>query len=217
VNPFDKLLSIMVRPWVVACVVGFTAISFIYLDESIAYFFHGLNLRENWVILYWITNLGLGAIYFVSLLLLALISRYMLHNPVLEARAWFLWLCVIFPSIICFGLKVIFGRARPNLLFGEQMYGFYGFKLDASFWSFPSGHTTTLMGLVFGLAILFPKYCYRLIFLGFFVASSRIFLTNHYFSDVLSASYLALLEIGCLLYWLRRRELLSFHPQQELG
>lgn len=213
-NPFDKLLSIMMKPLVIAGMVGFIAISFVYIDEPLAYYLHGFNLRENWVFLKWITNLGLGAVYFVGFFVLALFCRLILQNNLWESRAWFLWLCVVFPSFICTGLKVTFGRARPGLLFDEQLYGFYGLKFHAPFWSFPSGHTTTIMGLVFGLAVLFPKYCYRFIILGLLIASSRILLTHHYLSDVVSASYLALLEVGLLQCWLKKRAWLSFRAQE---
>ena len=35
---------------------------------------------------------------------------------------------------------------------------------------------------------------------------SRIMLTEHYLSDVIVASYLALIEVGLLLVWLRRKK-----------
>jgi len=95
-------------------------------------------------------------------------------------------------------LKVIFGRARPDMLFNDQLYGFYGLQTHAQFWSFPSGHTTTVMGFVFGLCALFPRHCVAFILTGLIVVSTRILLTHHFLSDVLIASYLALLEVGLL-------------------
>jgi len=205
VNAFERLLATMTKPLVAISFMGLIVCSFLYLDRPIAYYFHNLDLRTNLSILNWVTRLGIGALYFIVLLLLALIFRYLRPNPQMEIRAWFLWLCVLIPSIICFVLKVLFGRARPGLLFDEQLYGFYGLKLHAPFWSFPSGHTTTVMGLVFGLCVLFPRYLYAFIVAGVLIVSSRILLTHHYLSDVLIATYLALLEVGVLNWWLRRK------------
>jgi membrane-associated phospholipid phosphatase len=88
-------------------------------------------------------------------------------------------------------------------------YGFYGFETDAHFWSLPSGHTTTIMGVVLGFGILFPRYFYPLLVLGFSVALSRVLLTHHYLSDVFFTFYLTVIEIGFLLYVLRRNSWLA--------
>ena len=125
---------------------------------------------------------------------------------------WFLWLCVLVPSLVCLVLKVLLGRARPDLLFNEHLYGFFGLKTHAPYWSFPSGHTTTVMGFVFGLSVLFPRKCYLFILAGSIVVLSRILLTHHYLSDVMAASYLALLEVGLLFWWSRRFKFFNHLP-----
>jgi len=202
---FERLVAVMIKPWVVVSCVALIVISFLYFDQPIAYYFYSVDMRTNLPLLTWITHLGVGGVYFALLLMFALYFRYINKNPYWESRVWFLWLCVVVPSIICFGLKVMFGRARPGLLFDEHLYGFFGMQLHAPYWSFPSGHTTTVMGLMFGLAALFPNYCYRFILLGFVIVSSRILLTHHYLSDVLLACYLALLEVGLLHCWIQRK------------
>ncbi|WP_133126935.1 phosphatase PAP2 family protein [Legionella nagasakiensis] len=211
-KPFDRLFSTLTKPWIAAAYWGFIILSFLYFDQPIAFFFYDLDLDAHVPFLKWITNLGLGGIYFVSLFLLAFVFRYVYRKPQWEAQAWFLWLCVVIPSLVCLVLKITLGRARPHLLFYDGLYGFYGLKTHASYWSLPSGHTTTMMGFVFGLSILFPRYGYAFIIGGLTVALSRILLTNHYLSDVLAASYLALVEIGLLLCWLRHKSTLSHLP-----
>ena len=106
-------------------------------------------------------------------------------------------------------LKIVFSRARPDLLFSQQWYGFYGFKFSAPFWSFPSGHATTIMGFVFALCALWPKYRYLFLLYGVLIALSRVVLTHHYLSDVMVASYLALVEVGLLYSWFVQRKWLS--------
>jgi len=204
-NPFDRVLSIFTKPRVAAGVISFLVLSFLFIDQPLATYLYSLRLGINYPFLNWITNVGLGGVYFVSLFSLALFFRYIVKRADWEARAWFLWLCVVVPSLVCFCLKMLLGRSRPKLLFNDDLYGFYFFKTHAPFWSFPSGHSTTIMGLVFGLSILFPRYGYRFMFLGAVVAISRVLLTHHFLSDVLTASYLALLEVGLLYCVLRQR------------
>lgn len=208
-NPFDRLLTLMTRPWVTLVVVALIVLSFSCLDQPLAIYLHGVDLKTNSLVLNWITKLGISVIYLPAFFLLAIFFRFIQVNRTWEARAWFLFACVAVPVVICGVLKVLLGRARPVMFFKEHLYGFYGLQWHSPFWSFPSGHTTTIMGVVLGLAILFPRYCYALLTTGFIVALSRVLLTQHYLSDVLTASYLTLLEIGLLLWVLRRKSWLA--------
>lgn len=211
-TPFNRLSSIAMKPWFVVGYAVFLAIAFLYIDKPLAIYLKGLDLGQRFFWLVWITNLGLGGIYFITLFLLALFFRYVMRNPVSESAAWFLWLCVTIPSAICLGLKILLGRARPDLLFSEQLYGFYGLHWHAPYWSFPSGHTTTIMAFVFSASILIPRYGYALITAGAVIAISRILLVHHYLSDVLVAGYLALVEISLIVFVLRRQRLLTISP-----
>ena len=204
-SPFDRLLRIMLQPWVAVSYLSFTVLSFLYLDKPIAYFLHGLEIKTRVPLIYWITKLGQGAVYMALFFILAVFFRYMRRNKEFETRSWFLLLCVLVPNIICGILKVLLGRARPELWFDSQLFGFYGMHFNASFWSFPSGHTTTIAGLVFGLSIVFPRYFYAFIVSGLVVISTRVLLTDHYLSDVMATGYITLLEVGMLLVLLRRK------------
>lgn len=214
---FDRLFAIMTKPSVVVLYIAFIIFSFLYLDQPIAYYFHQVDVRANFPLINWLTKLGLGGLYLIALLLFVLFFRYIRPNKQAEVQAWFVWLCVLLPSLICLVLKILLGRARPDLLFSEQLYGFYGLQKHAPFWSFPSGHTTNIMGLIFGLCVLFPRYCYALLAVGLLIASTRIFLTHHYLSDVLAASYLALIEVGLLRWWLERQNVRVNSPDEALN
>ena len=204
-TPFDRLLSTMIKPWVAVSYIGFVIVSILYIDTPIAYYFHSLDSQSSLHLFNKIMTLGEGKLYIVVFFILALFFRYIYHNKAWEVRTWFLWLCVFIPNIICLSLKVGLGRARPDLLFKDQLYGFYGFKTQVDYWSFPSGHTTTVMGLVFGMSVLFPRYTYGYMLFGLLIVMSRVMFTNHYLSDVMVASYLVLIEVGLLHYWFRRK------------
>ena len=205
-SPFDRLFSVMAKTWVSTGFIALLVLSFLYLDKSIAIYFHQLDLEAFELILHGVTSLGIVELYVVGLFLLALFFRYVYRKWKWEAYSWFLWLCVLIPNVICLFLKVGLGRARPELWFEKQLYGFYGFHLKSSYWSFPSGHTTTMMGLMLGLSVLFPRGGYWFILLGLLASISRIILVKHYLSDVLIAAYLALVEIGVLVWWLRKNQ-----------
>lgn len=206
---FDRVLKLMMRPLVAISYLCFIVLSFFYFDKPIAYYFHSLSLKTTLPPIFWITKLGTGAIYMSLFLLLALFFRYIRQNKQWEARSWFLWLCVLIPNIVCGVLKVCLGRARPELLFDHHIFGFYGVHTNQLYWSCPSGHTTTVTGLALGLSILFPRFCYAFLIAGLGVISTRVFLTNHYLSDVMFTGYLTFLEMGFLLFYLRRKNWLS--------
>ena len=203
VTSFDRWVDTALKPWVVMLYVIGLVISFVYIDRWIAYYFHDHPVNALWPILYRLTDLGLGAVYLIPLFLLALFFRYVSPQRLWERRAWFLWGSVLVPSLICLVLKILLGRARPELLFSEHLYGFYGFHRHASFWSFPSGHTTAVMGFVFGVSALFPRYAYAVLIYGLLVALSRVLLTQHFVSDVMIASGLALVEVGLMYRWIQ--------------
>ncbi len=203
--PFDRLVKRLTSWWFISGYLGFLVLSFYYLDQPIAFYFQSLNLIET-LGLRWVTNAGLGGPYLISLLLIALFFRYAYQNKPYELKAWFLWFCVLIPSLVCLFLKTVLGRSRPGLLFNEGIYGFFGFHTGAQYWSFPSGHTTTITGMAFGLCILFPKYTYWFIAAALTIAFSRILLTQHFLSDVLMAAYLSFLEVTLIYYWCKRNQ-----------
>ncbi|MCA0403974.1 MAG: phosphatase PAP2 family protein [Proteobacteria bacterium] len=207
-TPVNRLFNLAIKPSVIISFTVFIILAFFYIDPFLAQYFHEANLRLNFPLLNYITHLGLGGFYLPSFLILALFFRYR-KDKAWENRFWFLFMAVFIPGMICVFLKVILGRARPVLLFSDDLYGFFGLHFKAIYWSFPSGHTTTIMSAAFALSVIFPRFFYLFMTLGLMVSSSRILLTSHYLSDVLVAAYLSLIEIGFLLYFLKKKGLLK--------
>lgn len=206
-NKFEKLFYNMTRPFVVIPCCVLIVLSFVYLDRPLMLFFHGAHQVMPMVFLKLFTRLGTGWFYILLFAVLAMSFRYVFHNSIWEKRAWFLWLCVFIPNLICLVLKICIGRARPELWLSDHISGFYGPSKSSVYWSLPSGHTTTIMGLMFGLCALFPRYCVAFIVFGLLVVSSRILLLEHHLSDVLFTTYLTLIEVGLLNYWYKNRRL----------
>lgn len=203
---FDRIFAFLTKFWVIALFVLVILGCYFYIDKQLASFLFPINYRANVRWLTWLTSLGTGALYIVGFLLAALFFRYVKPKPVWEARAWFLWLCIVLCSTITAVLKVLLGRARPDLWFEAKLYGFYGWQMmQRPFMSFPSGHTTTMMSVALGLSIIFPRHWLLFMATGFLVALSRVLLLQHYLSDVLTATYLVIIEIGLLRLVLRKK------------
>lgn len=202
---FDRLYHTSLKPWFVISFIGFIIVSFFYFDEPVAYYFNGLQLKSRLIILFWITKIGRAELFLIILLFLPLFYRYYIHNKTMEIKCWFLFLCVLIPYVVCLILKIIIGRARPELLFSEHLYGLYGLHMPIDLCSFPSGHTSAICGLMFGLIILYPRFRYIFLVVGLSLSSLRILLLHHYLSDVLGTIYLVTIEIGLFLQYLRKK------------
>ena len=153
-----------------------------------------------------LTGLGKWKIYTALFLLAGLYFRYIDTNPTYEARSWYLFGCILIPNLIGFFLKIILSRARPDLLFESNYYGFYWFKLKDLYWCFPSGHAITVIGLAFGIVEIAPKFMYVLLGIALLVACSRVLLYHHYLSDVMTGFYLSMLIVGLFTQYLRRNQ-----------
>lgn len=209
-NQREKMLKTVASPWFTLFFLLSIVVSYFYFDRAIATFFHQLNLKQHTDLFHHVTNLALSGFYLASLGVLVLYFKFVTRNNLWAARVFFLWLSVAVPSTIVVGLKMLFGRARPELFLNYDIYGFLGFQTHAPFWSFPSGHTTTIMGLTAGLAYLFPRFRYAFLGTGFLIAFTRIILDRHFLSDILMASYLSILEVSILYFIMKRQKFLTF-------
>ena len=177
------------------------------------------------------TFLGSTKLSFIILLLLAfyfrsscciknICSKYIAHKvsyswllpnlkSVAEARVWFLIMSMSVTSALCGLLKCLLGRARPMMWIEHQQFGFYWFKITYDYWSFPSGHTTTIVSLALGLSVLFPRYTRGFLFFALCIVVSRVLLLQHYLSDVLATSLLVFIEMGFLIGFLKSKQWLA--------
>lgn len=86
--------------------------------------------------------------------------------------------------IVGYYLKKLFNRPRPYLVLAKA---FTGKKLFTDY-SFPSGHTTASFSLAVTYALSYPFLLLPLLFLAALIGISRIYLGQHYPTDVLAGS-----------------------------
>ncbi len=86
------------------------------------------------------------------------------------------------------------GHDRPVLFFeklGIEIYRIPGIEYHSHF-SFPSGHATTAFALFISIAMLSRSNIIKCLYLclAFMVAFSRVYLSQHFFEDILAGSLL---------------------------
>lgn len=195
-NQFEQLYTMMKKPWVIILYVLLVVLVYNFADKPTAAYFYHLDLRTNAPILRLFTALGKWVIYVAAFLCLGLFFRYGKKNPLAEKKIWFLLACVVLVNLVGLVLKIVFSRARPELLFTGDLFGFYWFQFNDLYWSFPSGHSLTIAGVAAGLGVLFPRYLYVFLVIALLVISTRVVLYFHYLSDVMTGFYLGFLLVG---------------------
>ncbi len=202
-SPLEKSYNFIKNPLVIGVFILFVVFVYQVIDRPLAIYLHQLNIREHLPFLKYFTALGTWLIYVAIFFGAGIYLRYVKKSEA-EKKAWYLLGCIFIPNVIGLVLKVCLGRARPDLLFSSQQFGFYGFEVNQLYWSMPSGHSVTIAALAYGLGIVFPKYFYAFLTVALLVATSRVLLYHHYLSDVLASFYYSLLIAGIFSHTLKR-------------
>lgn len=163
-------------------------------------------------VIYFFSWLGEGILVYVFCALLIVVSairdfsdhgaRARVHDFTRVAASLYVLFAVVTAGIAAALLKFVIGRARPRLLDETGPYAFDLFGPNASWASFPSGHTTTIMSCAMALALLLPRWRVPILLAGVFCSLSRVFVGAHYPSDVLGG-----VALGALASWLLARRL----------
>jgi undecaprenyl-diphosphatase len=142
--------------------------------------------KSDWILI----ATGLFVILMLVLDAQALRARLRARRAVRTFAAFYMFASVAICGIVANLAKYMIGRARPKYFSETGSVSFDFFSGDASWASFPSGHATTGMALGVSLALLFPRLRWIFLCVGFWIAASRLFILQHYPSDMFA---------GCLL------------------
>lgn len=125
--------------------------------------------------------------------------------------AYFLFTSVAFSGAIVNLFKLIFGRTRPHLSDGTDIWAPLSFGDIFINGSFPSGHATTAGALAVALSLLFPRVKWLVVMVFTLVAISRPGVGIHYPSDVFAGVMLGgVFTYFYARYFARKRLLFAF-------
>jgi len=140
------------------------------------------------------TYLGDGIFTVAVIILLMVLRRW--------PQAWLLLIAFVLSALVAQILKNVFSMPRPQEVFN---HGEYLFFIDGithrGFSSFPSGHSTSVFTLATMLAIFETNKRLNVFFLlgAVAVGYSRIYLGQHFLTDVMMGSFLGI-TIAILVY-----------------
>lgn len=184
--------------WIIVSVTVILLCIFSYAlaDIQAALWFHALNNKSAHDLFSIITLFGDSLCYLIIGVLLFIVFRN--TNQFKAYVGLFLFSSVAISGLSADLIKYIAGRTRPTLYFSEHLYGFYFFRMEHAWTSFPSGHSATAFSVAMFLATRYPRWRLAFLFAATLIAVSRVFLTQHYISDVIAGSFIGILSTAFL-------------------
>lgn len=189
------------NPWS-AATLGMTllcAAMIAWIDLPLAHALKDYLPRETFGFFKVLTDIGLSGLWYVLAAALLLGGRVLAGFSSTIARhdqfmnlarsAWFMIVAMATSAAAVQLLKFAVGRYRPRYLFEEGLYGLDPFGVHMGMYSFPSGHTQTVVAAMTALTLMYPRYNLLYVIVAVLVGVSRALTTIHYPSDVLMGAY----------------------------
>ena len=167
-------------------------LSYVFVDIQTALWFHALGKNWAYELFEKITLFGDSLYYLTGGLLLFAVFRG--KKSSIAYSGLFLFSTVAASGLTADLIKYIGGRARPKLYFSDHLFGFDFFHWEYAWTSFPSGHSATAFSVAMFLSMLYPRWRFVIFFSALLIAFSRIFLSQHYISDVIAGSFLGIVS-----------------------
>ena len=142
---------------------------------------HVTDVGRSWWILTLTTVIAIGCWAFQRLSASENAGRI---TAKIMAMAIYIFASVGPAALIVNIIKRAIGRPRPVEFADHGLFSVNPFTWNFDFESFPSGHSTVNGALFMALSLLFPRFRWPLLLLGFCFALTRVFVGAHYPSDV---------------------------------
>ncbi|MDB5132877.1 MAG: bcrC [Mucilaginibacter sp.] len=183
---------------------GCLVIKVIFTKEQIYFAVNGRHTDFLDSIEPYITDLGNG---WTAVILAALLALYNYRIAFLAATTF------VITSLAVQAAKFIFDAPRPKLYFKDQVSKLHfvkGIEI-LSHNSFPSGHTLTAfaMGVLFTYLLKNKRWAILLLFYGTMVGFSRMYLSEHFFEDVVAGSVLGVSLTVLWIWWIDSRKFIN--------
>lgn len=201
-NPFTRSLA----KWILPGAAVATLLAFIIqlraleqlVDRPVALFFASQRDTMLVHVARFLTDFGKAYWSIVPAAALFVLFRFGWRRPLHASQALFVLLSVAASGLFVDILKFIFGRSRPDLLLHHDIFQFFFFRFGREYNSFPSGHTASAMAAGMALALIFPRYRAVALAGAIVLACTRFITTQHYISDVVASSMIAVVIVMIL-------------------
>lgn len=170
------------------------AVAFLALDEPAGAYRGQWGSTVGWIAAR-MTDIGLGVWYVVPAVLALLAANQIDWSRFTGQRLLYLynWTTLAAYALAAIGgplllaniVKRIIGRARPGHFAEHGAFAFDPFAIDASWASFPSGHSATVGGVAGTLVLVWPASRWVVLPAAIWIAATRIVVGAHYPSDVI--------------------------------
>lgn len=122
-------------------------------------------------------------------------------------RAGFLFTAIAVPSLFVTIVKRMIGRARPLVGGSLDPFLFSPFIWRVEYAAMPSGHATTAFAVLVAFGTLWPRARTILLIYALLIAASRVVVTAHYPTDVLSGALVGIVGAALVRRYFARRRL----------
>jgi len=194
-----KLFFILYLILLVACLV----IKVMFTRQDIYFAVNGWHPGWADALFPYITDLGNG---WAVIILSAILALFNYRAAFLMATSWGV------TSIVAQIIKHLVNAPRPKLFFHDQLSRIHfikGLYMDR-LGSFPSGHTVTAFSAAVVAAYLIKNKSWNVFFLltAIIIGFSRMYLSEHFFEDVVGGSVTGVIITVIWLAWLDRKKFL---------
>jgi membrane-associated phospholipid phosphatase len=176
------------RIWRSVIAIDLVAASFFgitLLDRELAFVLYHVQGSPIITVAAYVPDFGTLGLFFIAGFLFLAAFRFIAGDRRISDRALFVLGSGAVSGFAADLLKLVFGRTRPEAYLREGVYDFNFFGLNAGLDSFPSSHAAITAGFAGALAALFPNHRAVLMMIAGTVASTRVLVGEHYFSDAL--------------------------------
>ena len=188
------------------------------MEIQILHWFESLHNPITNPIMYGITSLGNGGIFWIILAAAMLLIFPKKYRKVGLSMA----IALILSLIFCNGImKHLWARPRAfwvegqNFVVGDQFENLYGIFQSIHDYSFPSGHSSASFAAATAIFMWRKKEGTAALILAALIAVSRLYLTVHYPSDVLVGTITGILY-GIASYFIAQQLMKRIHKFNEI-
>lgn len=200
-RPLDLYLLLCTTSWIFGFILLFT-----YSSQDLFASINGLHSDWGDVLMVWGTKLGEGPVIAFAAILLLISNKSMRNWP----HILLIIAILTIPSLITSLLKSLANVPRPLTQFKDASWIHFLEEYKNNYHrSWPSGHTTgafaTSFLLTWSLSQRWVWLAVLFFFLAFFVGYTRIYLSQHFFEDVLAGSLVGTIVPYFLVWFFERK------------